>query len=178
MSGDERARRFQADSLQRHAIEFGEWMVRASGQQSLHMGHRMLRPAHGRLMVFLHWSGSRISDIAKAQDVSKNAVGQLVAELEEWGYVERIPDPADGRAKLVRYTERGRALIADAATIAATLDAEIEAIIGAERLEALRQTLADICGALSLGPATDSGADTSDVDGSASRRRRPPAAGR
>lgn len=165
MAGDERARRFQIDSLQRHAIEFGEWMVRASHQQSVLMGHKVLRPAHGRLMVFLDWSGSRISDIAKAQDVSKNAVGQLVAELEEWGYVERIPDPADGRAKLVRYTERGRALIADAATIAATLDAEIEAIVGAERLEALRHTLADICHALSLGPQTGGGAHPNAADG-------------
>jgi len=104
-------------------------------------------------MVFLGWEGSRITDIAKAQDVSKSAVGQLVTELEDLGYVERVPDPADGRAKIVRYTRNGRALIADAARIAERLDAEIEAIVGTRRLAQLRSTLADICRHLDIGPA-------------------------
>ena len=104
-------------------------------------------------MVFLGWEGSRITDIAKAQDVTKNAVGQLVTELEDLGYVERVPDPADGRAKIVRYTRKGRALIADAATIAEQLNAEIEEVIGAKRLGQLRTTLADICHHLDIGPA-------------------------
>src|SRR4051812_36403992 len=128
-------------------------MVRASNSHAHKLGHKDLRPAHARLMVFLGWDGSRITDIARAQDVSKNAVGQLVSELEDLGYVERVPDPADGRAKIVRYTRKGRALIADAADIAEQLDAEVEAIIGARRLEELRSTLADICHHLGLGPA-------------------------
>lgn len=154
MRAEQRLRTFQADSLQRHAIEFGEWMVRASNDRAHTLGHKALRPAHARLMVFLDWEGSRISDIARAQDVTKNAVGQLVTELEDLGYVERVPDPVDGRAKIVRYTDQGRALLADAAAIAERLDAEIEAIVGAKRLAALRSTLADICHHLELGPAS------------------------
>jgi DNA-binding MarR family transcriptional regulator len=150
---ERRIREFQADSLQRHAIEFGEWMVRASNGRARALGHKDLRPAHARLMVFLGWEGSRITDIARAQDVTKNAVGQLVTELEDLGYVERVPDPADGRAKVVRYTRKGRALIADAAAIAHRLDAEIEAIVGTRRLAELRSTLADICRHLDIGPA-------------------------
>ncbi len=152
MRGESQVRRFQSDSLQRHAIEFGEWMVRASNERARTMGHGRLRPAHARLMVFIDWEGSRISDIAKAQDVSKNAVGQLVTELEEIGYLERVPDPADGRAKIVRYTDQGRALLADASAIAEQLDAEIGAIIGTKRLAELRKTLADICHDLGVGP--------------------------
>ena len=151
---ERRIREFQADSLQRHAIEFGEWMVRASNDRARALGHKDLRPAHARLLVFLGWEGSRITDIARAQDVTKNAVGQLMTELEDLGYVERVPDPADGRAKIVRYTRKGRALIADAATIAERLDADVEAIIGVRRLEELRSTLADICQHLELGPAS------------------------
>jgi DNA-binding MarR family transcriptional regulator len=151
---ERRLREFQAESLQRHAIEFGEWMVRASNSHAHTVGHNDLRPAHARLMVFLGWEGSRITDIARAQDVTKNAVGQLVTELEDLGYVERVPDPVDGRAKIVRYTEQGRALLADAAAIAEQLDAEIEAVIGARRLAELRSTLADICHHLGLGPAS------------------------
>ncbi|MGV0793295.1 MarR family winged helix-turn-helix transcriptional regulator [Mycolicibacterium sp. XJ1819] len=154
-SNDRRVREFQAESLQRHAIEFGEWMVRASNDRAQALGHAGLRPALARLMVFLGWEGSRITDIARAQDVSKNAVGQLVSELEELGYVERVPDPADGRAKIVRYTGRGRALIADAAAIGEQLNAELEAIVGADRLAELRSTLADICHHLGIGPVPD-----------------------
>jgi DNA-binding MarR family transcriptional regulator len=144
---------FQSDSLQRHAIEFGEWMVRASNGHARSLGHPGLRPSHARFLVFLGWEGSRITDLAKAMDITKNAVGQLVTELEVLGYVERVPDPDDGRAKIVRYTTEGRALIADAATIAKRLDDEIRAIIGARRLAELRATLADICHHLGLGPA-------------------------
>ncbi|MBF4193916.1 MULTISPECIES: MarR family winged helix-turn-helix transcriptional regulator [Mycolicibacterium] len=152
MRDESRVYQFTADSLQRHAIEFGEWMVRASNDRARALGHEKLRPAHARLMVFIDWEGSRISDIAKAQDVSKNAVGQLVTELEEIGYLERVPDPVDGRAKIVRYTDEGRALLADAAAIAEELDAEIGAIIGDKRLAELRRTLGEICHHLGIGP--------------------------
>lgn len=155
MRRDSQVRRFQADSLQRHAIEFGEWMVRASNERAVALGHVRLRPAHARLMVFIDWEGSRISEIAKAQDVSKNAVGQLVTELEEIGYLERVPDPADGRAKIVRYTDAGRALLADASAIAEGLDAEIGAILGEKRLAELRSALSEVCRHLGLGPAAD-----------------------
>jgi DNA-binding MarR family transcriptional regulator len=155
MRGEDRVRKFQSDSLQRHAIEFGEWLVRASNDRAHAVGHPELRQAHARLMVFLDWEGSRITDMAKAMDVTKNAVGQLVTELEELGYVERLPDPEDGRAKIVRYTKKGKALLADAAAISTSLDAEVEAIIGARRLAALRKTLSDLCHHLQLGPEAE-----------------------
>jgi DNA-binding MarR family transcriptional regulator len=127
-------------------------MVRASLERSHALGHTGLRPAHGRLMVFLGWEGSRVSDIARALDVSKNAIGQLVSELEDLGYVERAPDPRDGRAKIVRYTPHGVDLMADAAAIGERLDARLEEIIGAARLAQFRSALADICADLGLGP--------------------------
>ncbi|ETB34196.1 MarR family transcriptional regulator [Mycobacterium avium subsp. hominissuis 10-5606] len=155
MTDEQRIREFQSDSLQRHAIEFGEWIVRASNRHARALGLKDLRPAHARLMVFLGWDGSRITDIARAQDVSKNAVGQLVSELEILGYVERVPDPVDGRAKLVRYTDQGVALIADAAAIAERLNTEIANIVGAQRLGELRSILGEICHQLGLGPAPE-----------------------
>lgn len=154
-SGESELREFQSDSLQRHAIEFGEWMMRASLARARALGHADLRPAHARLMVFLGWEGSRTSEIARVQDVSKNAVGQLVSELEDLGYVQRVPDPRDGRAKIVRYTDRGVAMMADALAIGERLNAEIAGIVGAERLDELRTILADICHHLKIGPAAD-----------------------
>ncbi len=135
---------FYRNSLQRNAIELGEWMARTSNERARERGHAGLRPAHARLMVYLGWSGSRITDIAKAADVSKNAVGQLVTDLENLGYLERVPDPDDARAKIVRYTAAGRALIADARDIGAELDAEIEAVIGPERMAQLKDILSEL----------------------------------
>lgn len=135
---------FQRESLQRHAIDFGEWISRESHRRAQELGHTALRPAHGRLMVFLDWEGSRITDLARALDVSKNAVSQLVTELEELGYLERVSDPADARAKIVRYTTRGKALIADARAIGERLNAEIEEVIGSERFAEFQQIFRDI----------------------------------
>jgi len=135
---------FQSDSLQRHAIEFGQWMLHAGLQRARALGHTRLRPAHARLMVWIDWEGTRSTDIARAQDISKNAVGQLVTELEEMGYVERVADPSDGRAKIVRYTDAGMALLSDSLAIGSQLDAEIAAILGAERMAQLRSLLAEI----------------------------------
>ncbi len=137
-------REFQSDSLQRHAIEFGQWMLHAGLQRARALGHTRLRPAHARLMVWIDWEGTRSTDIARAQDISKNAVGQLVTELEEMGYVERVADPRDGRAKIVRYTDAGMALLSDSLAIGSQLDSEIADILGAERMAQLRSLLAEI----------------------------------
>ena len=52
-------------------------------------------------------AGSRVTELAQLAQVTKPTVVYLVNDLERLGYVERIPDPADGRAKLVCLTERG-----------------------------------------------------------------------
>ena len=51
--------------------------------------------------------GDRISDLAARCGVSKQAMGETIDWLEQHGYVERLPDPSDGRATLVRRTELG-----------------------------------------------------------------------
>ena len=53
--------------------------------------------------------GTRISDLARDADVSRQAIQQVVTELEALGIVETLDDAADGRVRLVRYTEFGRA---------------------------------------------------------------------
>jgi len=55
--------------------------------------------------------GTRLTVLATRAGLTHQSVGEVVAELERRGYVERIPDPTDGRAKLVRLTEHGRALV-------------------------------------------------------------------
>ena len=66
-----------------------------------------LRPAHGAIGQHIADGGSRVTELALLAQVSKPTVVYLVNDLERLGYVRRVPDPADGRAKLVRLTERG-----------------------------------------------------------------------
>lgn len=66
-----------------------------------------LTRAHGVIFEMIDAGGSRVVHMAHRARVTKQAMGQLVAAVEAAGYVERIPDPTDGRAQLVRLTERG-----------------------------------------------------------------------
>jgi DNA-binding MarR family transcriptional regulator len=65
------------------------------------------RPAHGAIGQYIADEGSRITELAEIAQLTKPTVVYLVNDLEGLGYVERVPDPADGRAKLVRLTVRG-----------------------------------------------------------------------
>ena len=75
-------------------------------------GHGEIRYAHGSVFEYLDDAGTRVSVLAERAHMTKQAMAELVAHLEAHGYVERIPDPDDRRAKLVRATARGRAVFA------------------------------------------------------------------
>jgi DNA-binding MarR family transcriptional regulator len=66
--------------------------------------------------------GSRLTDIAQRAGLTKPTVLAAVDDLQRLGYVERLPDPADGRAKLVRLTPRGAATAAEGARIIARVE--------------------------------------------------------
>ena len=70
-------------------------------------GYGDLRPGHGCVFGTITPEGARLTDLAERANLTKQAVGEVVSELEQRGYVERVPDPADGRAKIIRLTERG-----------------------------------------------------------------------
>jgi maltose O-acetyltransferase len=67
-------------------------------------------PTQARLMAQVDPDGTRTVTLAARARITKQSAGFLVDQLERAGYVERVPDPADGRAKLVRLTRRGRAV--------------------------------------------------------------------
>jgi DNA-binding MarR family transcriptional regulator len=105
------------------------------------MGFSDLRLTHLALIRNLPVEGRRTTEIAELSDMTKQAVGQLAIELEGAGYVVRLPDPSDGRAKLVKYTKRGHELVARIPHILLETEAEIEALIGKAEFQALRHSL-------------------------------------
>jgi DNA-binding MarR family transcriptional regulator len=68
-----------------------------------------VRPAHGFAFVRISEGDATTADVAAHLGVSKQAAGQLVAQLVDRGYVLRRPDPGDARARLLALTDRGRA---------------------------------------------------------------------
>jgi DNA-binding MarR family transcriptional regulator len=68
--------------------------------------------------------GTRLTVLAARAGLTHQSVGEVVAELERRGYVERIPDPTDRRARLVSLTERGRDLVRAAVQHIADIERE------------------------------------------------------
>lgn len=104
-------------------------------------GFAGIRLVHIALIRNVDENGTRISEIARRAGMTKQATGQLVAEFVELGYIRLVPDPDDGRAKIARYTAKGkRLLVAIVASIEETEDA-VSAAIGAKQLASLKATL-------------------------------------
>jgi DNA-binding MarR family transcriptional regulator len=116
-----------------------------------------VREGHGCVFGFIDLeNGSRLTDLADRAGLTKQAVGEAVAELERLGYLERVADPEDGRAKIIKLTQRG----VDAALTGRRLFAEIEndwaALYGEERVAELRELVEEIAAGYLLTGATAS----------------------
>ena len=70
------------------------------------------KPAHSAVFAQIAPEGSRLTELARRANISPQAMGELVDELEQLDYVVRRPDPADRRAKLITLTKKGQACIA------------------------------------------------------------------
>jgi DNA-binding MarR family transcriptional regulator len=93
---------------------------------------------------FLDDAGTPVSELARRAQMTKQSMAELVAHLERHGYVERVADPADRRAKLVRATARGREVYAVAREAIADLEKEWTALLGAAKMRSLRGLLEEL----------------------------------
>jgi DNA-binding MarR family transcriptional regulator len=107
-------------------------------------GFTDLRPAHGFAFARLAPAGATVSELAVHLGMTRQAAAQLVDELVTKRYVERVPHPDDGRAQLVVLTERGWACTRAAEAAAKETVGAWGAIVGEERLSAIRDDLAEI----------------------------------
>jgi DNA-binding MarR family transcriptional regulator len=104
-------------------------------------GYAAIRPAHGCVFRFIDREGSRLTDLAERSGHTKQAVGEIVADLEGLGYLERVPDPDDGRAKLIRLTELGWEAEQAALAIFDDIERRWGEQVGEERVAMLREAL-------------------------------------
>ena len=100
-----------------------------------------LRIAHTALFPHLSVDGVRLTAIAERLGVTKQAIGPLVDDLEREGVVERIDDPVDRRAKLIRWTRAGQRALVHGLGVLAELERELARQVGKGRLADLADTL-------------------------------------
>jgi len=100
-----------------------------------------LPPSWTGLLPFIDVDGTRSTVLAQRAGISKQAVGKVVRELEEHGLLTRLPDPDDGRAFRVAFTEAGLMRLLQTHEAIAEVEAEYEAMVGRTGLKALRNAL-------------------------------------
>jgi DNA-binding MarR family transcriptional regulator len=105
-------------------------------------GYGDIRPGHGCVFGNIDPdNGSRLTDLAERAMMTKQTVGEVVSDLEKLGYVERVPDPEDGRAKIIRLTRKGRHAYAVGRRLIEDLEADWAERFGEDRAAALREAL-------------------------------------
>jgi DNA-binding MarR family transcriptional regulator len=103
-------------------------------------GFHDVREGHGSVFGFIDLeNGSRLTELAERSRLTKQAVGEAVAELEQMGYVQRVPDPEDGRAKIIRLTPRGLDACLTGRRLFAGIEAEWAERFGEEPVAAMRE---------------------------------------
>lgn len=107
--------------------------------------------AHVGLFRYPTAEGHRPSELADRLQVSKQSVNDLLRDLEARGYLVREPDPTDGRARVVRLTDRGRALEDAAYEGARAAQRGIAEQLGARRFAQLHDALQEISGRIAAG---------------------------
>ena len=97
--------------------------------------------AQSRLAQRIADDGSRLTELADRAQVTKQTASVLVTALERQGLVERVPDPADGRAQLIRLSARGREAATHAMHVVMGVEREWAEHLGAELAGQLREGL-------------------------------------
>ena len=100
-----------------------------------------IRITHGCVFGNIDPEGTRLTDLAERAHMTKQSVGEVATDLEQRGYVERVPDPADGRAKIIRLTERGREAREVGRGLIDGIEREWAERFGEDRIAALRDGL-------------------------------------
>lgn len=121
------------------------------------------RVSHTHVTAYIKADGSRLTDLADQARLTLPAMSEIVNDLERLGIVERRPDPADGRAKLICLTAAGWDAMRTARTIIGDIEAEYARAVGADEFERAARTLDALLSAAAP-PAAD-----------AARTRRAPA---
>jgi DNA-binding MarR family transcriptional regulator len=131
------------DELSRHLLALST-MVRLRVRDRVQVRGHKLGVAGGQVIPNLPRTGLSVSELASLLRMSVQRAGQLIRPLEEGGYVKRVPDENDGRAKRVVYTRRGEKLLSDLEEIMDEVTEELAEVVGQRRFAQFCQVLTEL----------------------------------
>ena len=102
------------------------------------------KPKHSAVFAQISADGSRLTDLARKANMTPQAMGELVDELVDMGYVVRRPDPNDGRAKLIVLTTRGQDAVAAGIQTITGIEERVTQILGEHGHRELRRLLSKL----------------------------------
>lgn len=126
-----------------HAVERGA-LARTLDPEFAGDGSAGLRPVHVGVLRSLGQNGATMSEIARQLGIARQSVAQTVTELVDHGIIEMIPDPTDGRAKILRYTPKGKECHEAARRAGQELEAAYARRVGDDRARQLLAELAEL----------------------------------
>lgn len=100
-----------------------------------------IRDPHMQIFGNVRMGGVRLTELADRAQLSLAATSELVNDLEEMGYLARRPDPADGRAKLIDLTKRGRDAMGAAGYRVADIERRWSALVGQKNFAQMTRTM-------------------------------------
>jgi len=110
-------------------------------------GYPEARAGHAAVALSIdRRAGTRLTELAQRARMSKQGMMLLVDDMEGRGYVRRVPDPEDARAKIVRLTARGRTYVAETRRALQAVEGRIRRGLGDRRYRQLRDTLEWLAG--------------------------------
>ena len=133
--GDEGLARLLLDALR---------AVEADVAQTLRDRSAELTPRQAAALLLLDRNGTRLTELATRAGVTKQAMMQLVDDLEAQGSVRRRADADDARAKVVQMTSKGMRQRAEARRVVTSTENRIRRRLGERRYEAVRAALEEL----------------------------------
>ena len=120
-------------------------LSRSLMQKSVARGHDGLKLNWDTVFLNLNFrEGSRVVDLAQINGLTKQAMSQIVAEIEQQGYIAKQDDPNDGRARKIKLTAKGKKMIQDSMEAYSELEAEYEALIGRDKLDLFQKLASEL----------------------------------
>lgn len=107
-------------------------------------GFTDLRTAHAPVFMAIDPDGTRASTLAQRAHTTKQAMGEQIRYLSDRGYLQVVPDPADGRARLVQLTAAGWRAVRAAVDVIDEFDGWLESVAGRRQVTTTRATLARV----------------------------------
>lgn len=125
-----------------HQLGLGQLLVRLlyharreAAVEAARLGYPDIRSSHIHVLAHLPRSGIRLTDLAERAHLSLAAASEFVSELEQLGYLERLPDRRDGRAKVILPTKKGRKAFREGRRRAAVIERRWAALVDRDRFE-------------------------------------------